>query len=303
MSSADGPALRNKVTGVAAASSVVVLFVGFVLVSKYGLRTALVPWDLAALRFAVAGLAMLPLALRYGQCGLGLGRTLVLAASGGLGFALCAYWGFTLSPAQHGSALIHGTLPLTTAMMSCALQRTWPNRWQVISSIAITAGVVAIIGTSLVSPDRRSVSGDFLLLGASLCWSCFGVMANRWKVPPFAAAALVAVFSAAMYLPIYLALSAGHLFEAPLRDIVQQAAFQGLAVGVGSILAYSTAVAHIGPSATALAAAAVPMLTAGGATLLLGEHLEATELGGLSMLTLGIILGTLGLDARRRATK
>lgn len=303
MSSANGPALRNKVTGVAAASGVVVLFVGFVLVSKYGLRTVLVPWDLAALRFAVAGLAMLPLALRYGLCGLRLGRTLVLAASGGLGFALCAYWGFTLSPAQHGSALIHGTLPLTTAMMSCALQRTWPNRWQVISSIAITAGVVAIIGTSLVSPDRRSVSGDFLLLGASLSWSCFGVMANRWKVPPFAAAALVAVFSAAMYLPIYLALSVGHLFEAPLRDIVQQAAFQGLAVGVGSILAYSTAVAHIGPSATALAAAAVPMLTAGGATLFLGEHLEATELGGLSMLTLGIILGTLGLEARRRATK
>lgn len=303
MSSANGPALRNKVTGVAAASGVVVLFVGFVLVSKYGLRTVLVPWDLAALRFAVAGLAMLPLALRYGLCGLRLGRTLVLAASGGLGFALCAYWGFTLSPAQHGSALIHGTLPLTTAMMSCALQRTWPNRWQVISSIAITAGVVAIIGTSLVSPDRRSVSGDFLLLGASLSWSCFGVMANRWKVPPFAAAALVAVFSAAMYLPIYLALSVGNLFEAPLRDIVQQAAFQGLAVGVGSILAYSTAVAHIGPSATALAAAAVPMLTAGGATLFLGEHLEATELGGLSMLTLGIILGTLGLEARRRATK
>lgn len=303
MSSANGPALRNKVTGVAAASGVVVLFVGFVLVSKYGLRTVLVPWDLAALRFAVAGLAMLPLALRYGLCGLRLGRTLVLAASGGLGFALCAYWGFTLSPAQHGSALIHGTLPLTTAMMSCALQRTWPNRWQVISSIAITAGVVAIIGTSLVSPDRRSVSGDFLLLGASLSWSCFGVMANRWKVPPFAAAALVAVFSAAMYLPIYLALSVGHLFEAPLRDIVQQAAFQGLAVGVGSILAYSTAVAHIGPSATALAAAAVPMLTAGGATLFLGEYLEATELGGLSMLTLGIILGTLGLEARRRATK
>lgn len=303
MSSANGPALRNIVTGVAAASGVVVLFVGFVLVSKYGLRTVLVPWDLAALRFAVAGLAMLPLALRYGLCGLRLGRTLVLAASGGLGFALCAYWGFTLSPAQHGSALIHGTLPLTTAMMSCALQRTWPNRWQVISSIAITAGVVAIIGTSLVSPDRRSVSGDFLLLGASLSWSCFGVMANRWKVPPFAAAALVAVFSAAMYLPIYLALSVGHLFEAPLRDIVQQAAFQGLAVGVGSILAYSTAVAHIGPSATALAAAAVPMLTAGGATLFLGEHLEATELGGLSMLTLGIILGTLGLEARRRATK
>lgn len=301
MTAAGSSALRNKVIGWAAAATVVVLFVGFVLVSKYGLRTALVPWDLAALRFAVAGLVMLPVALRYGLGGLGWGRTLVLSASGGLGFALCAYWGFTLAPAQHGSALIHGTLPLTTALVSCALQRTWPSRWQVACSITVTAGAAAIVGTSLVSPTRVPVSGDLLLLGASLCWSCFGVLSSRWQTPPVAAAALVAVFSAAIYLPVYLAASIGHLHEAPLRDILQQALFQGLAVGVGSILAYSTAVACIGPSATALAAAAVPLLTAAGATLLLDEHLEASEIGGLSLLTLGIILGTVGMHTRRRA--
>jgi drug/metabolite transporter (DMT)-like permease len=286
MTAAGPPALRNRMVGLAAASCVVVLFAGFVLVSKYGLRTALVPWDLAALRFAVAGLVMLPVALKHGLLGLGLKRSMVLAASGGLGFALCAYWGFNLAPANHGSALIHGTLPLSTALMSCALQRAWPTRWQIISSLAVTAGAAAIIGTSLNALERAPVTGDMLLLGASLCWSCFGVLSSRWRLPPFGTAALVAVISAAVYLPIYLTSGVGHLQDAALQDILQQATFQGLAIGVGSILAYSTAVAYLGPGATALAAASVPVLTAGGA---------------LALVTLGITLGTLGLQARRRA--
>lgn len=303
MTAAGRPALRQRMVGMAAASGVVVLFAGFVLVSKYGLRTALVPWDLAALRFTVAGLVMLPVALKYGLLGLGPGRGLVLAASGGLGFALCAYWGFSLAPAHHGSALIHGTLPLTTAVTSCALQRAWPSRWQVIASLAVMAGAVAIIGTSLNAPDRAPVTGDILLLGASLCWSCFAVLSNRWRLPPLGTAALVAVISAAIYLPIYLAAGVGHLQEAALQDIVQQAVFQGLAIGVGSILAYSTAVACLGPGATALAAASVPVLTAGGSIVLLDETLEAAAIVGLALVTLGIILGTFGLHARRRTDR
>ena len=293
-------AQRNKAVGIAAAASVIVLFVGFVLISEFGLRTALVPWDLAALRFAVAGLVMLPVVLKHGFLGLGLARALLLAGSGGLGFALCAYWGFALAPAHHGSALIHGTLPLTTALVSCLLLRTWPNRWQISSSIVVAIGVAAILGPSLFGESGSLAMGDLLLLSASVCWSCFGVLSNRWRPPPFAAAALVAVVAATLYLPLYLIAGVGHLHEAALHDIAQQAVFQGLAIGVGSILAYSTAVAAIGASATALAAAAVPTLTAAGAVLFLGESLANNEVVGLAMVTLGIALGSMGLTTRRR---
>ncbi|MBT9599012.1 MAG: DMT family transporter [Vitreoscilla sp.] len=286
--------------GIGAAGGVIVLFVGFVLVSKFGLRTALVPWDLAAIRFAVAGSVMLPVALKQGLLGLGPRRVLSLAGSGGLGFALCAYWGFALAPAHHGSALIHGTLPLTTALVSCMLLCSRPNRWQLASSVTVAVGAAAILGTSLAAADRGPVMGDLLLLGASLCWSCFAVLSNRWRPPPFAATALVAVTSAVFYLPLYLAAGVGHLHEAGWRDIAQQAVFQGLAIGVGSILVYSIAVASIGPSATALAAAAVPTLTATGAMLFLGESLATSEVIGLAMVTFGIVVGSTSLAAESR---
>lgn len=118
-----------------AAAGVVVLFVGFVLVSKLGLGNALAPMDLAAIRFAVAGILMAPVLFKHRLMGLRLGQACLLAGSGGLGFALFAYWGMSLAPANHGSALIHGTLPLTTGPSSRAWwqafgRRVWRHgRW------------------------------------------------------------------------------------------------------------------------------------------------------------------------------
>jgi drug/metabolite transporter (DMT)-like permease len=285
---------RSAAVGIIAAGGVVTLFVGFVLVSKLGLRSTMAPWDITALRFGVAATVMLPVVLRHGFLGLGFWRVLMLAGSGGLGFALCAYWGFALAPANHGSALIHGTLPLTTATVTAILARAWPTRWQCWSSVAVLLGVAALLRPGLEVADGHQLAGDLLLLAASLCWSSFGLLCSRWRPPPFAAAALVAVVSGLVYLPFYLRSGVGQLHNAALADILQQGFFQGLAIGVGSILMYSTAVATIGPTATALAAALVPALTAAGAVLLLDERMEATEVAGVALITLGVMLGAMG---------
>jgi drug/metabolite transporter (DMT)-like permease len=278
------------------------LFVGFVLVSKLGLRSTMAPWDLAALRFGVAATAMLPVALRNGFLGLGFRRVTLLAGSGGLGFALCAYWGFALAPAKHGSALIHGTLPLTTAMVAAILTRAWPTRWPRWSSLAVLLGVAALLRPGLDAEQGHPLLGDLLLLAASLCWSSFGLLCSRWRPPPFAAAALVAVASGLLYLPIYLASGVAQVQNAALADILQQAVFQGLAIGVGSILVYATAVATIGPTPTALAAAWVPALTAAGAVLFLDEHMDVSEVAGVALVTLGVMLGAMAARGANSAT-
>jgi drug/metabolite transporter (DMT)-like permease len=267
------------------------LFVGFVLVSKLGLRSTMAPWDLAALRFGVAATAMLPVALRNGFLGLGFRRVMLLAGSGGLGFALCAYWGFALAPAKHGSALIHGTLPLTTAMVAAILTRAWPTRWPRWSSLAVLLGVAALLRPGLDAERGHPLLGDLLLLAASLCWSSFGLLCSRWRPPPFAAAALVAVASGLLYLPIYLASGVAQVQNAALADILQQAVFQGLAIGV-----------TIGPTPTALAAAWVPALTAAGAVLFLDEHMDVSEVAGVALVTLGVMLGAMAARGANSAT-
>ena len=48
--------LRGALYGLAAVS----IWAGFIVVARLGLRTSLTPWDIAALRFGVAGSLLLP---------------------------------------------------------------------------------------------------------------------------------------------------------------------------------------------------------------------------------------------------
>src|SRR6187402_3951897 len=54
--------LRGALYGLGAVS----IWSGWIVVARLGLRTSLTPWDIAALRFGVAGLLLLPYVFRKG---------------------------------------------------------------------------------------------------------------------------------------------------------------------------------------------------------------------------------------------
>ena len=53
---APGDYIRGALYGLAAVS----IWSGWIVVARLGLQTSLTPWDIAALRFGVAGLLLLP---------------------------------------------------------------------------------------------------------------------------------------------------------------------------------------------------------------------------------------------------
>ena len=72
-----GQYIQGAFYGLAAVS----IWSGWIVIAQLGLRSSLTPWDIAALRFGVAGIVMLPLVLsrglaidRLGWIGLGLVR-------------------------------------------------------------------------------------------------------------------------------------------------------------------------------------------------------------------------------------
>jgi drug/metabolite transporter (DMT)-like permease len=81
---------RGAIYGLAA----VCIWAGFIVASCLGVRTSLTPWDVAAIRFAVAGLLLLPYAWRKG---------LALERLGWLGVAAMVV-GCGASKRPHGSA-------------------------------------------------------------------------------------------------------------------------------------------------------------------------------------------------------
>jgi drug/metabolite transporter (DMT)-like permease len=279
---------RTRLAGIACALGSVLLFSGFTLVSRLGLRSSLGVLDLAALRFGIGGCLLLPILLKYGLRGVSLLDASLLSLCGGLGFATLAYSGFRLASAAHGTVFLHGTLTPFTYLILRATRRTPTQR---VSGVAlVAAGVLLMALDSCQTAGTRELWGDALLLLASLSWSAYSVRLRALALPPAQAAAIVAVFSMCAFFPLYACLPGKGLLTVAPRELALQALVQGVLVGATSIFVYTRAVALLGAAETTLFTAAVPCLTTLAAIPLLGERPTLPVLAGVGVVTLGLII-------------
>jgi drug/metabolite transporter (DMT)-like permease len=115
-----GQYLRGAACGLAAVS----IWSGWIVVARLGLRTSLTPWDIAGIRFGVAGLLMLPLVavkgLAFERLGWGGLAAIVL---GGAAPVFLANWGLLFAPAAHAGALFPGVMPCVGILHRCTAPR------------------------------------------------------------------------------------------------------------------------------------------------------------------------------------
>lgn len=282
--------MSETAIGLACAVGVVLLFCSFVIVSRLGLRTELEPTDLAFIRYVVSGTVLLPVFLRHGTAGLALRQAVALSGLGAIGFVLFAFHGFERAPASHGSALMHGTLPAFSLVIAYVLARHRPEWLSVAGASAIGAGVLLMIWDSLSVADTSQLIGDFFLLCAAGCWAGYGLLVRSLRVPALQAATIITTFAMIGYAPVYLAATTTRVLSLPLSDVLTQAVFQGVLIGILSVVLYTRVVQALGANAAALAAAFVPALTTLLAIPLLGETPSATTLAGVLLVTLGIVV-------------
>src|SRR5690242_11150834 len=87
--------------------------------SRWSMKRTLSLWDLAALRFTVAGLLSLPIVLRRPPIGAAAWRRIaVLSIAAGAPYTLIMYAGLTHAPAAHGAVIITGATPLVAGLLA-----------------------------------------------------------------------------------------------------------------------------------------------------------------------------------------
>src|SRR4029453_5001784 len=198
----------------AVAAGILAMFIygGQFVVSRFSLQQTLSPWDLAALRFGVAGLLSLPFLIRRGLPmwgGIGWRRSLVLAITAGAPYTLILYSGLAVAPAAHGAVIIPGAPPLFPG----AFAWVWPGEETAPRAIGglglILGGLVVVSWPGVTGPAGDTTwEGDVLFLSAAVLWAIYTVVARRWQVRPSRAIVMVWVL-ALPYLPIYWALDGG----------------------------------------------------------------------------------------------
>lgn len=288
---------------IACAIAVVIIFCSFTLVSRIGVRSSLAVPDVAALRFGIGGLLLLPVFLKRGLGKLSLKQALWLTATGGIGFALSAYSGFALAPAAHAAVFLHGAIPLCAAALAGFMLAELPDRRGLWGLGLILAGIGAMAWDSLLGANLTQMIGDACLLAASFFWCAYSILVQRYKVSAWQSAAVVSFFAMIAYLPVYVFFLDIKLFSADLSDIVVQGAYHGVVVGALSILIYTRAVNDLGAARTALFTSAVPILTTLVAVPLLGEIPSYLAASGLAVVTVGMVIAIQSSMARMAANR
>jgi drug/metabolite transporter (DMT)-like permease len=291
---------RGALFGLAAVS----IWAGNIVVAGLGLRSSLTPWDISAIRFAVAGLVLVPYLMRRGLALDRLGRIgLAALVLGGAPTVLLANAGLLFAPASHAGALFPGVMPLMVAVLAAAVLKEAFTAQKSIGFVLIATGVVGIVWGSGGTIGTAQNVGHLLFLGSALTFACYTVAMRRARLDGLHAAAISAVGSMLLYMPPYAIAAGAGIFDASPSAIALQALVQGLLTAVISYIVYGLAVSILGASSGAAFAASCPAMTALMAIPILGEWPTAIDWSAIALISIGVYAVSGGPLPRRRAKR
>ena len=299
------PAHHNYLNGAAWGLFAISIWVGWILLTRYGVTTSLSAYDIGALRFTFAGLLLAPIVIRdgFGLRKVGLKLWLIIVCGAGIPYVLIASTGLSFAPAAHAGALVPGTMPLWTALLAMIFLHEKIGRSRQLGLALIPIGIVIFVGAGLTHFDSGYWRGHLLFIAAAICWASFTVAMRAASASGFTAlqaAATVSVVSAIVYLPVYALWLPHRIADAPMSAILLQTIYQGVFVSIISLYAYTRSVAVLGASLGASFASLVPVLAMLAAIPLLGEIPKPSDYLGIAAVTIGVFLSSGAYQALTR---
>src|SRR5438445_1001606 len=277
--------VRGALYGLAA----VTIWSGWIVVARLGLKSSLTPWDIAALRFGVAGLLLLPYVVGKGIALKRLGWIgLAAIVLGGGAPVLLANTGLLFAPAAHAGALFPGVMPLAVAILAAIFLHEAFTNAKKIGFALIMTGVAGIAWGAGGTIDPKQTIGHALFLASALAWACYTVAMRRARLDGLHAAAIAAVGALILYMPLYLLAAGVTLIKAPWGDLALQAFVQGLLTAIVSLVLYGRAVSLLGASSGAAFAALSPPMTAIMAIPILGAWPRPMDWIAIAAISLGV---------------
>jgi drug/metabolite transporter (DMT)-like permease len=278
--------------GYLAALATVVIWAGFILISRLGGKSALTGWDIVALRLGTASLVLLPFSLKLPPGTWRNPKLWALASLGGLLFLILVYAGFKLAPAAHGGILLPGMQPFLVTALAWLLLGSVPSRLRLLGLVPIALGVACVAAPQLMGAHEgpSTLPGDALMLGGSMAWAAYSVLVRKWPFDAWLLTRFVALASALVYLPVYALFLPKGLSEVPMSMLLLQGLYQGLGPTIIAMLLFLRAVAILGAERTGAMVALVPVIAGLGAVPLLGEPLTAWLVAGLALVSGGAFI-------------
>ena len=263
---------------------------GFTILSRLNLHWHVSAWDLVAMRFAIAFLILMPVLMyKKDLAFLWHPRPVILALTGGLAYCLTVYTAFLQAPAAHAAIFLNGCIPLCTAVAAYLLfkqpfdKHTW-------LSLSIMLSALALMSYLMLHEQASAFGlGDILFFLSAVWWGIFTVLLKQWKLSAWHSMASVAIWSALIYLPIYILFIPKHFQEAEPVHLLVQGVFHGVLVVIIATLTYVAAIERLGAFKTGSIVTLAPFIAAVIAVPLLNEPLSPAIMCGLVGMGIGAL--------------
>jgi drug/metabolite transporter (DMT)-like permease len=294
------PAFRFSATtaGIAAGLGAVLIWAGWIVATRHAVGHALEPAAVGLLRFAVPALVFAPVWWRLGLKPKSLSWPMMAALMGfGAPFFLVAGSAMQFAPAPDVAPLLSGAMPVIVALVALRHGERFAFARKLGLGL-IVLGVVALVGCSAVA-GGGAWRGHLLLLVGAAMWAVYTLAFKRSALSAIEAAALVALWSTVMLLPLGAPALLRVVADGHARDVIVQATVQGLLSGVVAIVLYGVAITRLGATRGAALTALVPALAAVLSVPLLGEWPSAATALAIVATTLGVALAAGSLDGWR----
>ncbi|MEI1742877.1 DMT family transporter [Acinetobacter baumannii] len=263
---------------------------GFTLLARLNAQWHISAWDIAALRFAIAFLILMPILIyKKDLAFLWSKHAVILALIGGVIYCLTVYTAFLYAPAAHAAIFLNGCIPICTAIAAYILFRqpfdkhTWVSLAIMITALALMSALMLQSSTSAFG------IGDLLLFISAIWWGIFTVLLKQWKLSAWHSMASVAIWSAIIYLPIYLLFLPKHFTDVDPLHLAVQSIFHGVFVVIIATLTYVAAIQRLGAFKTGSIVTLAPFIAAILAVPLLGESLSPSIVVGLVGMGIGAL--------------
>ncbi len=288
----------DRAKGVACVLFAVLVWSGWVITSRYSVTGTLSAYDITALRFAVAGVIMLPILMRKGwRIGrYGIAGGIFLSLTMGAAYNVVAVVGMKYAPTSH-AAIIQTTMLASVSVLSVLLLREPTTKARLLGVGLSIVGIVILLSVEDTAKAQLAWLGHALFIRGGVMWSFYAIAVRAWKIDPLHVAAAVCVYSALLYLPIYLLFIPSHIAEADIREVVFQASYQGFINSVLALLCFNRSIGILGAATSSAFLPLVPVIATLAAIPLLGEVPSSIEWLGVAVATVGVFLAT-GMAAR-----
>lgn len=261
----------------------------FSLLSRLSAKWHIQVWDILALHFGLAALILIPILIyKKDYHFLFDYRAMILALIGSVGYCIFVYSGFFYAPVVHGVVLLNGLFPVFTAIMAYLFLKQ-PFDLNSKLSIAIISITVLLMGGLMLLTGQRFNQGAIFFIGSAMCWAGFSILLKRWAFTAWQAMVSLAVWSAVLYLPMYVVWVTPQFSTVAWQHLMVQGLFHSVIVVIVATLSYAKAVEKIGVFKAGTIANIAPFAAAVLAVPLLNEPLNMVMLCGLVGMAVGAL--------------